>query len=169
MRRAYHPRRCGLCYHGCVFDTRTGLNSHASQQHGYYYSLKGDCFVPLGGHGVRRHAPLPPAAGCCGFGNPRWGTRGCRVTGRTRPPHTRGVLPDHCPRGVGYPFRVPQVVRSGVVTVWRQPGLLDFDVEVVFDNPPTSSPPAGLSQSHTPPSGPPSRLWRWPTCCDRRT
>ena len=62
-RRAYRPRRCGLCYHERVFDTRTGLNNHASQQHGYYYSLKGDCFIPLGGHGARA-TPLrrPPRA-----------------------------------------------------------------------------------------------------------
>jgi len=46
-RRAYRPRRCGLCYQEHLFDTRTGLNNH-SKQHGYYYSLKGDCFVPLG-------------------------------------------------------------------------------------------------------------------------
>jgi len=48
-RRAYRPRRCGLCDHQHTFDTRTGLNNHSSKQHGYYYSLKEDCFVPLGG------------------------------------------------------------------------------------------------------------------------
>jgi len=58
-RRAYHPRRCGLCYHERVFDTRTGLNNHASQQHGYYYSLKGDCFIPPWG---KRCPPSRPSA-----------------------------------------------------------------------------------------------------------
>jgi len=63
-RRSYRPRRCGLCYHEHVFDTRTGLNNHASQQHGYYYSLKEDCFLPLGLSGVRRDVPRrpPPSA-----------------------------------------------------------------------------------------------------------
>jgi len=85
-RRAYHPRRCGLCYHGRMFDMRTGLNNHASQQHGYYYSLKGDCFVPLGGtvcvatplrrqlQGVAAsaaHAGTPVAAASLGVHGPR--------------------------------------------------------------------------------------------------
>jgi len=108
-RRAYHPRRCGLCYHKRMFDMRTSLNNHASQQHGYYYSLKGYCFVPLGGNGVHRHAPPLPAAGCCGLGGPRWDTRGRRVPGCTRPPHGRGAWPAHCARGASYPFWVPQV------------------------------------------------------------
>ena len=44
----YKPRSCGLCTHGHTFDTHTGLNNHSTEQHGWYYSLKGDCFVPIG-------------------------------------------------------------------------------------------------------------------------
>jgi len=36
---------------------------------------------------------------------------------------------------------------------WRQPCLLDYDVEVVFDNPSSPPPPTGPSPSHTPPPG----------------
>ena len=65
-RWAYRPRWCGLCDHHHTFDTHTGLNNHSSKQHGYYYSLKGDCFVPLGGDSVRGRVPLPTAAQCYG-------------------------------------------------------------------------------------------------------
>jgi len=34
VRGAYRPRRCGLCYQERVFDTRTGLNNHASSSTG---------------------------------------------------------------------------------------------------------------------------------------
>jgi len=122
--RVYRPRRCGLCYHERVFDTRTGLNNHSSKQHGYYYSLKGDCFVPLGGSGPRHHAPPPAAARCCGLGagfDPRLRGRARRVPGRIRPPYPRSVPPVRYPRGIDHPFMAPQAVRSGVVTAWLQP------------------------------------------------
>jgi len=146
VRRAYRPRRCGLCYHEHVFDTRTGLNNHSSKQHGYYYSLKGDCFVPLGGSGVRRHAPRPAATGCCSLGagfDPRLCGRARCAPGRIRPPYPRSVPPVRYPRGINYPFMAPQATRSGVVTAWRQSRLLDFDVEVVIDTPSTPPPPSG--------------------------
>ena len=87
-RRVHRPRRCGLCYHERVFDTCTGLNNHSSQQHGFYYSLKGDCFVPLGEGGIRRDAPALAATGYRGLGagfDPRLRGRGRHVPGRIRP------------------------------------------------------------------------------------
>jgi len=87
---AYRPRRCGLCYHEHVFDTRTALNNHASQQHGYYYSLKGDCFIPLGGGARRTGPPQWTALGCCDF-DPRFRGRARHVPGRVRPLYPRSV------------------------------------------------------------------------------
>ena len=89
-RRAYRLHRCGLCYHERVFDTRTGLNNHASQQHGYYYSLKGDCFIPLGGGARRTGPPQWTALGCCDF-DPRFRGRARHVPGRVRPLYPRSV------------------------------------------------------------------------------
>ena len=86
--KVHRPRRCSLCYHEHVFDTRTGLNNHSSKQHGYYYSLKGDCFVPLGEGGARCDAPSPAATRCCGIGagfDLRLRGRARRAPGRIRP------------------------------------------------------------------------------------
>jgi len=44
-KRGYQPCTCGLCGYERVYDSRTGLNNHATKQHGYYYSLKRDSFV----------------------------------------------------------------------------------------------------------------------------
>jgi len=33
-KQGYQPRTCGLCGHDRVYDSRTGLNSHTTKQHG---------------------------------------------------------------------------------------------------------------------------------------
>ena len=49
----HHPkpkfvsRTCGLCNHPHVFQTRKGLNKHSTACHGQFYSLAGNCFVPI--------------------------------------------------------------------------------------------------------------------------
>jgi len=40
-------RTCGLCNHPHVFETRKGLNKHSTACHGQFYSLAGNCFVPI--------------------------------------------------------------------------------------------------------------------------
>ena len=47
-KRKYEPHTCGLCDHPHVFATRKGLNKHSTSCHGKYYSLSGNCFVPIG-------------------------------------------------------------------------------------------------------------------------
>jgi len=119
-RHVYHPRRCGLCDHHRTFDTHTGLNNHSSKQHGCYYSLKGDCFVPLGESVVRVHIPKVMDAQrhpwACGVG-PRSRGRARPVQGRTRPPYPRHVQPIRYLGDEDGHFVMPQIVRSGVVTV----------------------------------------------------
>jgi len=43
----YVSRTCGLCDHPHVFATRKGLNKHSTACHGQYFSLAGNCFVPI--------------------------------------------------------------------------------------------------------------------------
>jgi len=46
-KKEFRHQRCQLCNHECVFETRSGLNSHSVLQHGKYYSLNKDDFVPI--------------------------------------------------------------------------------------------------------------------------
>jgi len=82
-----------------VFDTRTGLNNHSSKQHGYYYSLKGDCFVPLGGAVSATTLNRRPPQGVAALA----------------PDSTRAsaVEPD-APRGASGP-RIPEVFHRSVI------------------------------------------------------
>jgi len=43
----FKPQKCRLCNHLHVFETRSGLNEHATMHHGCYYSSHGDCFIPI--------------------------------------------------------------------------------------------------------------------------
>ena len=134
----------------------TGLNNHSSKQHGYYYSLKGDCFVLLGGSDVCSQAPPLAATGCRGIGagfDPRLCGRARCALGRIRPLYPGGVPPVRYPRGIDYPFMAPQAVRLGVVTAWLQPQFPDLDVEADAGPPTTPTPPAVPGPSPTPPSG----------------
>jgi len=150
-RRVYRPRRCGLCHHERVFDTRTSLNNHASRQHGYYYSLKGDCFTPLGRGGAGRNGPPSTAHGCCDF-EPRLRGRARRVPGRARPSYPRSVPSVRYPQGSDCPFPASQAVRSGVVTAWLPPQFPVLGVEAEVGPPTTPPPPAVPGPS--PPSPP---------------
>jgi len=155
-RKTYRPRRCGLCYHERVFDTRTGLNNHTSQQHGYYYSLREDCFLPLGWRDVRSGVPSPAGTEYCGMGvgsDARLRGRARRVPGRTRPSYPRGVPPVRYPRGIDNPLVAPQTTRSGVMTAWLPPQFPVLDVEAEAGLPTTPSPPAVPGPSASPPPG----------------
>jgi len=155
-RQVYRPRLCGLCDHHHTFDTRTGLNNHSSKQHGYYYSLKGDCFVPLGEHSVRGHVPPPPVAQHA-FGaqrcDQRFHGRTRQVLRHTRPPYPRGVPPVCYPREANGQFVTLQAVRSGIVTAWLQPQFLAFDAGEGVGIPATPLLPAVAGQSPTPSPG----------------
>ena len=54
-KRGYQPRTCGLCGHDRVYDSRTGLNNHATKQHGCYYSVERDCLVPIDQTDLQTH------------------------------------------------------------------------------------------------------------------
>jgi len=155
-RWAYRPRRCGLCDHHHTFDTRTGVNNHSSKQHGYYYSLKGDCFVPLGNNHVRGRVP-PPDAGQGHGGTPGHGQcprgRAGRVPGRACPPYPWGVPPICYPRVEGRQFVMPQAIRSSIVCAWLQPQFLASDAGEGVGLPAIPLPPAAAGPSPTPPPG----------------
>ena len=152
-RWAYRSCRCGLCDHDHTFDTCTGLNNHSSKQHGYYYTLKGDCFVPLRENSVC--ARVPPPATAHYYGGAQGG--GQRSRGRVRhaprriwPPYPHGVPPMHYPRDADRQFVTPQAVRSSIVTTWLQPQFLAFDEDEGLGLPATPLPPATPDQSPTP-------------------
>ena len=125
-KRGYQPRTCGLCGHDRVYDSQTGLNNHATKQHGCYYSLERDCLVPIDqtnlqahmdrvAHAQRHHYPYgmgPRSRGCA--------TRGC---GRGTAPRPSVIPPVRYPYDAGLHFLTPMVVRSGVVTAWPRPQL----------------------------------------------
>ena len=46
-KKEFRHQRCRLCNHDHVFETRSGLNSHSVLQHGKYYSINLDGFVPI--------------------------------------------------------------------------------------------------------------------------
>jgi len=118
-RWAYHSRRC----HDHTFDTCTGLNNHSSKQHGYYYSLKGDCFVLLRENSVC--ACMPPPATAHYYGGAKGGGQHSRgrvrhAPGRIWPPYPRGVPPIHYLRDADRQIVMPQAVRSSIVNAWLQ-------------------------------------------------
>jgi len=95
-RRGYQPRQCGLCSHHHVFDTRTGLNNHSTKQHGFYYSLKGDCFRPLVEADLRIRIPKIQDAQRhhWAYGtSPHSQGRARHMQGRTRLPYARFAQP----------------------------------------------------------------------------
>jgi len=53
----YVSHTCGLCDHPHVFAARKGLNKHSTSCHGQYFSLAGNCFVPIRESDL--HSPLP--------------------------------------------------------------------------------------------------------------
>jgi len=71
--------------------------------------------------------------------------------GHIRPLYPRGVPPVRYPRGIDYPFRAPQAVRSGVVTAWLQPQFSDLDVEVEVGPPTTPASGREWSGDHSRP------------------
>jgi len=133
-----------------------GLNNQSSKQHGYYYSLKGDCFVPLGENSVRRRVPPPTAAPYYGSA-PGPAQRTCgrarHALGHIWPPYPQGIPLVRYPRDVDRQFVTPQAVRSGIVTAWLQPQFLAFDVGEGVGLPATPLPHATPGQSPTPPPG----------------
>jgi len=81
----YVSRTCGLCNHPHVFATRKGLNKHSTACHGQYFSLAGNCFVPIQAADLRSrmdklreaqqhrypHGAGPRSQGGGGSGQPR--------------------------------------------------------------------------------------------------
>lgn len=111
-RSGYQPHTCGLCGHGHVYDTRTGLNNHATKQHGCYYSIRKDAFIPVGQDelqqrmakvldGQRHHYPY-------GLG-PR-SSRGRATQGRGHGSAPSLLVPPigRYPRGVGIHLMMPR-------------------------------------------------------------
>ena len=108
----------------------------------------------LVGNSVRGRA-LPPAAALYYSAGPRPDLRprgrAMHALGRIRPPYPCGVPPVRYPREADRYFVTPQAVRSGVVTAWLQPQLLDFDAGAGTGLP--ASPPCRIRPIAYSPSG----------------
>jgi len=144
--RGYVPRRCGLCRHDHIFDTRSGLIQHAIKLHHSYYSLSGDCFRPIPEADLQvylqkreegQHHNWPYGAG-----------RPSRGRGRGR---GRALVPlpprsGHHERSAGGDNDLLLNVQAGVLPVWLRPRMpaLDTDSEAdIADKPeaPAATPP----------------------------
>ena len=115
----YHPRKCSLCSYDHIFNTRIGLNNHSTKQHSRYYSLQGNCFIPLGEADLRMRMQKIRASL----------SRTCRTwTGVGYGPEA--AFCPACPlcKGVGAPQNMLQAVQSGLLPMWLRPQLPALDV-----------------------------------------
>ena len=155
------------CAHGHIFDTRTGLNNHSTKQHGRYYSLQGDCFVPIGEADLRvRMLKIQDAERhywLYGVG-PRSQGRIARGRGRGMAPLLRFCAPACFPRGTGGHFVTPQAVCFGIVSTWFRPQFSELHEGGGTGLSATPPPSTAAGKPPTPPREMPFLRWPWLTC-----